>query len=61
MEEILATTISIPIKNLNKKKKRSHQGTKRDWLKVRFCELFPIGKKSQRKKAKKIKKNVKNN
>lgn len=49
------------MKNLNHKKKRSHQGTKRDWLKVRFCELFPIGKKSQRKKAKKIKNNVKNN
>jgi|TARA_R110001606_G_scaffold381248_1_gene542349 hypothetical protein len=49
------------MKNLNKKKKRSHQGTKRDWLKERFKELFCIGKKSKRKKAKKVKKNVKNN
>jgi|TARA_Y100001970_G_scaffold234702_1_gene293254 hypothetical protein len=40
------------MKDKNWKGKRSHNADKRDWLKVRYPELFSPGKQSQRKKRK---------
>lgn len=40
------------MKDKNKKGKRSHQATKRDWVKERYPDLFFPGKQSQRKKRK---------
>ena len=40
------------MKDKNWKGKRSHQATKRDWVKKRYPELFSPGKQRQRKKRK---------
>jgi len=40
------------MKDKNWKGKRSHKGTKRDWIKERYPQLFDVGKQSRRKKSK---------